>query len=156
MKGEFFALSSQFKIPCLKKWCGKKRHEWKEETGALSTSVTSLIVNDITTMGADTSVTSDSSCGSASGRVKDTRICVCVCECVQRRLWLPTVFPSVLFRRGYTFEQPCSKTPWCHTQSCCRTTSGQGSLAGYRDTPCLTVRRILSSLVEMWRCLENW
>lgn len=59
-----------------------------------------------------------------------------VCVCVWRLLRLPTVFPSVLFRRGYTFEQPCSKTPGCHTQSCCRTTSGQDFLVGNRDTPC--------------------
>lgn len=37
-----------------------RREKGKEETGALYTSVTSLIVNDIITKGPDTSVTSES------------------------------------------------------------------------------------------------
>lgn len=37
-----------------------------------------------------------------------------MCVCVQRPLRLLTVFLSVLLEKGYTDEQPCSKTPGCH------------------------------------------
>jgi len=57
-------------------------------------------------------------------------VCVCVCVCV---CWDSISVSPV--QEGYTSELPCSKTPECHTSSCCRIPWRGGFLVN-RDTPC--------------------